>query len=219
MDEEECDIVIPIVEPKRDKKDKVKNNQDKIVGESNKDHEYIKIWKEFVNDDTQYELSDKSDESEDDIDENYDSFYFQEAYANNIKHKSSRLVTCKNKLIAKWAGNKETINKLIIYQKEKLNPDKIFGRLTADTIELNEVFDRNYTHPDVRGSSANWKNEYWTPLSPTRAREITRDEKDPVENLDGKFKLSQTCDSPDFGEQINTDVIEEIESSYDILEQ
>eukprot|EP00826_Nyctotherus_ovalis_P037778 TRINITY_DN3475_c0_g1_i33.p1 TRINITY_DN3475_c0_g1~~TRINITY_DN3475_c0_g1_i33.p1 ORF type:complete len:136 (-),score=32.87 TRINITY_DN3475_c0_g1_i33:143-550(-) len=132
----------------------------------------------------------------------------------SIKHNknSKRLATYKGKMIAKWAGDKERINKLVAYQQRTLNTDRIFGHLAVDTVQLSSIFD--FYHPnDVRGSSANWKNEYWTPYSTGEARGISRDDKDPVENLDGKFKLSQTCDSPVFGGEVV-----ENELSYDILE-
>jgi len=214
-------LIIPIVEHIKSSKEhkRIDNNSanNECVEKSKKEE----LWREFVNDCTQYELSDKSDDSDNDIDENYDSIYFGETEIVPIKHgqPSKRLATCKGKMIAKWAENKERVNELMSYQERVLDSNKIFGRLTIDTIELHDVFGIGCSRIDIRGSSANWKNEYWTPFSPfspSQTRGITRDDKDPVENLDGKFKLSQTCESPEFGKQADT-VIEN-ESSYDILE-
>ena len=178
------------------------------------------LWTKYINDETYYELTDKSDDSEDDLDEDYDSAYFCQGDSDMDEIESKKykkcMATCKGKYIAKWAEKKSLLKKLLIHQDKVLNPDKIFGRLTTDTILLNEVFDDKRSLPDIRGSSANWKNEYWTPLEPDKSHIIIRDEKDPVENLDGKFKLSQTYPSPEFKCESNPEDL--VESSYDILE-
>ena len=175
------------------------------------------LWDKFKNDTTQYELSDRSNDSNNDLDENYDSLYFNKAEVISkdnktvVKH-GKRLVTRKNKCIAKWAEDKKKIVDLIKYQEQALNPDTIFGKLKGDTISLQDVFGGKGRRFDIRGSSANWKNENWTPLTPEQSfRKIERDQKDPVKNLDGKFILSQMCD------KVEEILVKEEGSGEDIL--
>ena len=157
------------------------------------------LWNDFKKDITQYELSDKSNDSDSDVDENYDSVYFSETEADTHKgHKASlhnkRIITRKNKYIAKWAEDRNQVIKLVTYQQKMINPDIVFGKLSSDTVNLKEIFGTKCKRLDIRGSSANWKNEYWTPLQIEQTtRAIKRDERDPVKNLNGKFVMSQTC--------------------------
>ena len=156
-------------------------------------NETTELWEEYVNDKTLYELSDQSNDSDSNSGDDYDSTYFNMIEFGSNKGK--RLMTFKGKYISKWAENKDKINKLLIYQKENINPDIIFGKLNVETINLHMVFGSHYKRDEVRGSSANWKNENWTSIISNKpARGISREEEDPVENLDGKFILSQTYD-------------------------
>lgn len=161
------------------------------------------LWDKFKNDATQYELSDRSNDSDNDIDENYDSLYFNKTEVlgdenGKVGKFNRRLITRKNKCIAKWAEDKKKVVDLVIYQQKALDPDAIFGKLRSDTVNLREVFGEKGRRFDIRGSSANWKNENWTPITPEQQfRKIERDQKDPVRNLDGRFVLSQMYDTLD----------------------
>ncbi len=185
-----------------------------------------KAWEEFKIDDTQYELSDRSNDSDSDVDENYDSIYFSEAeMENNMNPKGSpagiRLLTRKKKPIAKWAEDKSLINAILAHQQKTLNPDAIFGRLSVDTVNLAEIFGQKCSYPDFRGSSANWKNENWTPLPSERPqRRLEGEDTACAENLDRKFVLSQTCGALEealAGEEVDSGEECDAGSSYDFL--
>ena len=180
------------------------------------------MWEQFKNDDTQYDLSDRSNDSDSDIDENYDSVYFSEADSEGLSAKASvhskRLITRKKKLIAKWAEDKDSINTLLLHQQKTMNPDVIFGRFTVDTVNLAEVFGKSCSHVDARGSSANWKNENWTPIPSEKPKRRIVEGQQTGENLDRKFVLSQTCGALE--EVLPTeeeDFDASVDDSYDFL--
>ena len=139
--------------------------------ESDKKQSIDELVVNFKNDNTVYDLTDRSDDNEDeDIDDNYDSKFFREVSVNNVKQKiksvngKKRIITLHKKCIAKWAENKDVIERILQYQNTEVVADLIFKPLLSDCISLSEVFEpkRGY---EQRGSSANWKNEYWTPIT------------------------------------------------------
>ena len=164
---------------------------------------------EFKNDTTKYELTEKSEDDDDDDDANYDSFFFSEVSGEqspsttNPKVKKSlsaqcspkaskRVITFKKKCIAKWAENKESINKLLLYQNANAKSDAVFGTMTTDCVSLADVFGSRKRY-EYRGSSANWKNEYWTPIEIDRCQKHYKGyhiEKD-VEKLKKRLDMDQ----------------------------
>ncbi len=192
---------MPPPDPKPKQKEKpAKHNHVHKQEPEGKNEKLEKMWEEFKKDETYYELSERSDDSDNDIDENYDSVYFKEVEiaarddsgARSVHGK--RLLTRTKKCIAKWAESRETVDRLVQLQNERMSPDRIFGPLSTDTVSLGEIFGPKYNY-DFRGSSANWKNEYWTPLAPADDRTYARlnRQKDGKcqENLEKKFTLSQ----------------------------
>jgi len=154
-----------------------------------------KAWENYKTDSTFYSLTDRSDDSDSDIDANYDSLYFSNSSGEENYSQKGRTHTHRNKLIAKWAENKSNISLLLGYQQAHLNPDAIFGKLSSDTINLKEIFGKKSDCPEIRGSSANWKNEMWTPLLAEKPKRIDENDKTIAEKLDKKFILSQACGS------------------------
>ena len=128
-----------------------------------------------------------------------------------------RLKRRNKKCIAKWAENKETVNKLLMYQNKTIVPEQIFGKLSVDTVNLAEVFGP-VCKADFRGSSANWKNENWTPV-PTPDSRFSRQilQNGCAENLEKKFAESQDCCTT-LNEELSEDESDEVAgSSYDFL--
>ena len=156
------------------------------------------ILQEFHNDNTFYDLTDKSEDEDENDDANYDSKYFCKVDVSGIKPKKrslsattctkNRVITLKKKCIARWAENKEKINEIIEYQNKEIKADSIFGPLIPNSISLSEVFDSKKRY-EQRGSSANWKNEYWTPNTAERQNHKQRMLKDFKQNLEEKFAL------------------------------
>jgi len=137
-----------------------------------------KLIENFKEDNTFYELTDKSDDTNEDDDANYDSRFFSEIENSenseadenqeNLRRSKSaeknfvRIVTLQHKMIAKWAENKENIKKIIRYQNDNIDADQIFGKMNSAEFTLSQIFGYRKRY-EQRGSSANWKNEYWTP--------------------------------------------------------
>ncbi len=153
------------------------------------------VIEEFRADTTYYELTPRSDDEDSDVDANYDSVFFSETEqgANPPQPPvtdrpktpqrpgEKRVVTFKHKEIARWAENKGKLNAVLVHQNARVQADCIFGRLTSDCVNLGEIFGPRRRY-EKRDSSANWKNEYWTPDTVDRCQQHYRGQA-PVESF------------------------------------
>ena len=155
---------------------------------------FKKIYREFKEDPTSYCLSDRSCQSDTDNDRDYDSHYFTEQEftipededsshnktrdfrtprfnrKGGFKRRVRRVLTRKGRPIARWAEDKAKLERIILHQNKHIREDDIFGPLSTDVIDLPKIFGVNKGRYKTanRGSSANWKNEWFTPIELTK---------------------------------------------------
>ena len=72
-------------------------------------------------------------------------------------------LTRKYKPIAKWAEDKDKLERILLLQTIEMDGDAIFGGHPIEGLKL--IGDINYVkrRKNRVESSANWKNEFWTP--------------------------------------------------------
>ena len=128
------------------------------------DPEFKRMYEEFKKNSSTYNVDLRIFDGSKGEDKEFNSENFQEV---KWKERESALgynsciITQKGIPIAKWAENKENLEKLVKFQSEEIYPTSIFGKIDPDKIiELDKIGWLNTSK--FRGSSANWKNEEFT---------------------------------------------------------